>query len=82
MLALIESTIDEVGGELAEEIAGSQERLIDPIPKLVNGIAEVTACLEDFLIRSDGMVMPGSISIRRLGTSFEDLEDGRDLPGP
>ncbi len=82
MLAVIQSTIDEVGGELAEEIAGSQERLIDPIPKLVNDIAEVTACLEDFLVRSDGMVMPGSISIRRLGTSFEDLEDDRDLPGP
>lgn len=82
MLAVIESTIDEVGGELAEDIAGSQDNLIDPIPKVVNDIAEVTSCLEDFTIRSDGFILPGSIEIRRLGTSFEDLDEDRDLPSP
>jgi hypothetical protein len=82
MLGIVESTIDRVGGELADDIGGSQERLIQAIPPVVNGIAEVHACLEDVNIFSEGFVFPGSIEIRRLGTSYEDLEADRDLPRP
>ncbi len=82
MLIIIENTIDEVGGELAEEIAGGQAELIEPLPPVINGIAEVTACLVDLKIRSEGFIFPGEISIRRLGESFEDRADDRDLPRP
>lgn len=82
VLIIVENTIDEVGGELAEEIAGAQGRIVDPVPKVVNGIAEITACLESLEIYSAGFIFPGSISIRRLGTSFDDLREGDDLPRP
>ncbi len=81
-LAVIETTIDEVGGELAEEIAGEQGAIIEPIPPVVNGIAEVSSCLTDIEVFGDGFVFPGEISIRRLSRSAEDLaEDGR-MPRP
>lgn len=82
MLAIIESTIDEVGGELAEEIAGAQGRLIEPVPPVVNGIAEVTACLTGLTITSGGFILRGTMTVRRLGTSYEDLEGEGDLPRP
>jgi len=82
MLIIIETMIDKVGGRLAGEIAGSQERLIEPIPPVVNGIAEVSACLTAFNITSQGFILPGTINIRRLGRSFEDMAASRDLPRP
>ncbi|MCC6534089.1 MAG: hypothetical protein IT531_16190 [Burkholderiales bacterium] len=82
MLAIIESTIDEVGGELAEEIAGGQGRAIQPIPPVVQGVAELQACLEDLSVGADGFVFPGKLRIRREGTSFEDLQGSGNLPRP
>lgn len=82
MLAIIESTIDEVGGELAEEIAGGQGRVIEPIPPFVKTVAELQACLEGLEVSSQGLVFPGKLRIRREGTSFEDLEGDGRLPRP
>lgn len=82
MLAVIESTIDQVGGELAEEIAGGQGRAIQPIPPVVQGVAEVQACLEGLVVSGDGFVFPGKLRIRREGRSFEDLSESGDLPRP
>jgi hypothetical protein len=82
MLIVVEVMIDEVGGELAEEIAGSQGRLIEPIPPVVNGIAEVTGCLIGLEITSGGFILPGEVTIRRLGESFEDRQEDGDLPRP
>lgn len=82
MLAVVESTIDSVGGELAVNIASQQGQQINAIPPVVNGVAEVQACLEDILVQSQGVVMPGKLRVRRLGRSFEDLADSGDLPKP
>ena len=82
MFFVIEATIDAVGGELADQIASEQGRQVEAIPPVVNGIAEVTACLTDVNVSSQGFVMPGEISIRRLGRSYEDLEGDHDLPRP
>lgn len=82
MLAIIESTIDEVGGELAEEIAGGQGRVIEPIPPFVKTVAELQACLEGLEVSSQGLVFPGKLRIRREGLSFEDLEGDGRLPRP
>jgi hypothetical protein len=82
MLAVVESTIDDVGGELADEIADEQGKKINAIPPVVNGIAEVQACLLDVLVQRQGVVMPGKLRVRRLGTSFEDLAEGGGLPRP
>jgi hypothetical protein len=79
---VVENTVEEVGGELVEDYAEGQERHIDAIPPVVNGIAEVQACLVDVNIRSDGLILPGTLAIRRLGRSFEDLEEDRDAPRP
>lgn len=82
MLGVIESMIDKVGGELAEEFAGAQERQMQPIPNFVVGVAELQACLEECLTSSQGLVLPGKLRIRREGRSFEDLEEGGNLPRP
>jgi hypothetical protein len=82
MLGIIESTIDEVGGELATDIAGEQADEINAIPPTVAGVAEVQACLEDLLVTRDGFIFPGKIRVRREGRSFEDLSDSGDLPRP
>jgi hypothetical protein len=82
MLAVIESTIDEVGGELATDIAGEQADEINAIPPTVTGVAEVQACLEDLKVSRDGFVFPGKIRVRREGRSFEDLSASGDLPRP
>ncbi|WP_225031050.1 hypothetical protein [Paraburkholderia sp. XV] len=82
MLAVVESTIGDVGGELAGQIAGEQGRTINAIPPVVNGVAEVQACLEDLLVQRQGVVLPGKLRVRRLGTSFEDLAANGDLPRP
>ncbi|MCC7208697.1 MAG: hypothetical protein IT323_15425 [Anaerolineae bacterium] len=79
---IVEITIDEVGGSIAEEIAEGQGRAIRPIPPVVNGIAKVTACLTDFLIRSSGFIMPGEVTVRRYSRSFEDLREAGKLPRP
>jgi len=82
MLAIVESLIDDVGGELIDSITDSQTRAIAPIPPVINGIAEVTACLTGLNVSSQGLVLPGTISIRRLGESFEDRKADHDLPKP
>ncbi|EEW25932.1 hypothetical protein [Rhodobacter ferrooxidans] len=82
MLAVVESMIDRVGGELAEEIAGQQERKMSPIPSFVMGVAEVQACLLSCQTSAQGLVLPGKLRLRREGTSFEDLQESGDLPRP
>ncbi len=82
MLIVIEVMIDQVGGELAEQIAGEQGRRIEPVPPVVNGIAEVSSCLTDVFVSSQGFVFPGTMTIRRLGRSFDDLDESHDLPKP
>lgn len=82
MLAVVESTINEVGGELSGQIASQQGQEINAIPPVVNGVAEVQACLENVLVSSQGVVLPGKLRVRRLGRSFEDLQDGDNLPRP
>lgn len=82
MLAVVESLIDEVGGQIAEETANSQTQMLQPLPKLVIGIAEVQCCLETILTSDQGFVFPGSMSVRRDGRSFEDLHDAGSAPKP
>jgi len=82
MLIVIESMIDQVGGELAADFAGKQARNIEAIPPFVAGVAELQACLEDLLVSSQGLVFPGKMRIRREGLSYEDLADSGDLPRP
>ena len=82
VLAIVEHTIDEVGGELATQIAGSQGQVIKPIPPVVNGIAEMTGCLTGLTITSQGFVFPGEVTIRRLGTSFQDRQAAGRTPRP
>lgn len=82
MLAVVESTIDEVGGELIAEIADAQGDIVAPVPPVVNGIAEVTGCLTGLTITSRGFILPGEIEIRRLGESFEDRAGEGDQPRP
>ncbi len=82
MLGVIEGMIDKVGGELAEATADSQARAMQPIPPFVAGVAELQACLEECLVSSQGLVLPGKMRIRREGTSFEDLSASGDLPRP
>jgi hypothetical protein len=82
MLAIVESTIDRVGGQLVSDITSSQGDIVSPIPKTVTGIAEVSACLTGLDITSGGFILPGEISIRRLSESFEDRAADRDLPRP
>jgi hypothetical protein len=53
-----------------------------PIPPTIIGIAEVTACLTGLVISSQGFVFPGTISVARAGTSFQDLQGMRRLPRP
>jgi hypothetical protein len=80
MLAVTQSMISSVGGSLASQIAAGQTSIIHPIPPVVNGIAQVSACLTSLNIFSAGFVFPGTISIVREGTSFQDLEIIHRLP--
>ena len=67
MLAVVESLIDEVGGQIAEETADSSAQILEPLPKVVIGIAEIECCLETLLISNQGFVFPGSMSVRPIG---------------
>jgi hypothetical protein len=82
MLAVVESMIDKVGGELAEDIGEQQSAQLQPIPPVVVGVAELQACLEAVSVSTQGLVLPGHLRIRRDGTSFEDLSATGDLPRP
>jgi len=82
MLAVTQNMISSVGGSLASQIAAGQTSIIHPIPPVVTGIAQVSACLTSLNIFTAGFVFPGTISIVRLTTSFQDLEAIRRLPGP
>jgi len=80
--AIISSVVNQVGGEIAQQVAGASGQNIDPIPRVVNGIAEVQACLTDIGVNSQGFLLPGTLTIRRLGESFDDLKSARHLPKP
>jgi hypothetical protein len=82
MLAVVETMIDRVGGELAETTADAQARNVNAIPPVVTGVAELQACLESVAISRDGLVFPGKLRIRREGRSFEDLAESGALPRP
>ena len=81
-LIVIEITIDKVGGEVAEDIASEQGAIIEPIPPVVNGIAEITSCLTGINVFKDGFVFPGVLEIRRLSRSAKDLRDMGRMPRP
>jgi hypothetical protein len=82
VLAVVEGLIDEIGGQIAEETADASTQLLQPLPKVVIGIAEVECCLEDITVSSQGFVFPGAMSVRREGRSFEDLHDAGSSPRP
>ena len=82
MLAVVEDTIDKVGGELASDYATKQATAIQAIPPVVVGVAELQSCLEGLNVSTDGLVFPGKLRIRRDGTSFEDLAQSGELPRP
>jgi hypothetical protein len=81
-LGVSQSLISSVGGSLASQIAQGQTSIIHPIPPVVNGIAQISACLTTLNIFTAGFVFPGELSIVRLTTSFQDLQAGNHLPGP
>lgn len=82
MLIVIETMIDDIGGQLADQFSQEQARNIEALPPFVAGVAELQACLEDLRVSSQGMVFPGKLRIRREGRSFEDLADSGNLPKP
>ncbi len=82
VLAITESTIDAVGGAMIKDIAAGQSKVLAPIPPVVNGVAQVSACLTGLEVRRDGFIFPGEISLRRITTSFEDRKAERDQPKP
>jgi len=82
MLAIIETMIDKVGGELAQKFAGEQAREIQALPPFVLSVAELQTCLEALNVSSQGFVFPGKMRIRREGRSFEDLAASGNLPRP
>ena len=80
MLAVTQSLISSVGGSLASQIAAGQTGIVHPIPPVVTGIAQISACLTSLNIFSAGFVFPGTVSIVRLTTSFQDLQIINRLP--
>lgn len=72
----IAATADGVIDTVAEATGDSTEAL----PPVVWGIAEVWTCLRDIQIRTDGLVLTGDVSVRRVDRSFTDLADERRLP--
>jgi hypothetical protein len=82
MLAVVESLIDEIGGQIAEETASAETQMLQPLPKVVIGIAEVECCMETIVVSDQGFVFPGALSVRREGRSFDDLHDAGSSPRP
>jgi hypothetical protein len=82
MLIIVENIIDNVGGQLAGDVATGQNDVIQPLPPVVTGIAEVHTCLTGLNITSQGFILPGEFTIRRWGRSFEDMKNSKDLPRP
>ncbi len=82
VLAVVESLIDEIGGQLAQQTAEAETQLLDPLPKVVIGIAQIECCLDGIAISDQGFVLPGDLSIRRDGRSFDDLHDPGCSPRP
>ena len=80
MLGVTQNLISSVGGSLASQIAAGQTGIVHPIPPVVTGIAQISACLTSLNIFSAGFVFPGTVSIVRLTTSFQDLESINRLP--
>jgi hypothetical protein len=82
MLAVVEGTINSVGGELATDVANGEHQAITPFPPEVFSIAQVTGCLTGMTITSGGFIFPGVIDVRRLGPSFQDRQRQHQLPRP
>ncbi len=82
MLAIVESTINAVGGALAASYAANEATEIQAIPPVVVGVAQLESCLESINVSSQGLVFPGKLRIRRDGLSFEDLQAQDALPQP
>ena len=82
MLVVVNSTVSDIGGQLVNQIAQQEAQGIQPLPPTIIGIAEVTACLTGLVISSQGFVFPGTISVRRAGRSFHDLQLIGALPRP
>ena len=82
MLAVVESTINAVGGALAADYASKEATEIQAIPPVVVGVAQLESCLEGLNVSSQGIVFPGKLRISRDGTSFEDLQAADALPTP
>ena len=82
VLGITESLINSVGGAVISDIAAGQARVLAPIPPVVNGVAQVSACLTGLKLQRDGFVFPGEISLRRITTSFEDLIGSGRAPRP
>jgi hypothetical protein len=82
MLAVVESTINAVGGALAASYASNEATEIQAIPPVVAGVAQLESCLESINVSSQGLVFPGKLRIRRDGLSFEDLQASDALPQP
>ena len=82
MLVVVNNTVSDIGGQLANQVANQEAQAIQPIPPTIIGIAEVTACLTGLVISSQGFVFPGTISVVRAGTSFQDLQGMGRLPKP
>jgi hypothetical protein len=82
MLIVVENMINDVGGQLATDLAAKQAQQIQAIPPVVVGVADLQSCLEGLSVSSQGLVFPGKLRIRRDGTSFEDLAASGDLPKP
>ena len=82
MLVVVNNTVSDVGGELANQVANQEAQAIEPLPPTIIGIAQITACLTGLVISSQGFVFPGTISVVRAGRSFQDLLGLRLLPRP
>jgi hypothetical protein len=82
MLVVVNNTVSDIGGQLATQVANQEDTAIAPLPPTIIGVAEVTACLTNLVISSQGFVFPGTISVVRAGTSFQNLQQSNRLPRP
>jgi hypothetical protein len=80
MLAVVNSTVSDIGGQLVTQVASQEAQAIQPLPPTIIGIAQVTACLTGLVISSQGFVFPGAIAVVRIDRSFQNLMGLRALP--
>lgn len=82
MLVVVNNTVSDIGGQLATQVANQEAQGIQPFPPTIIGVAQVTACLTGLVISSQGFVFPGTITVVRDTTSFQQLQQGFHLPRP